>query len=68
MYQQLMGINTTLVSVGHRSTILKFHKQVLELKGNGQWQAHKAKLNAMSTARKRMTTSSGRSGRTRRRH
>lgn len=37
LYQQLMTIDTTLVSVGHRATILKYHKQVLELQGDGQW-------------------------------
>ncbi|HEX5285919.1 MAG TPA: ABC transporter ATP-binding protein/permease, partial [Polaromonas sp.] len=33
LYRQLMATNTTLISVGHRSTILKYHKQVLELTG-----------------------------------
>lgn len=37
LYQQLMSIDTTLVSVGHRATILKYHKQVLELQGDGRW-------------------------------
>jgi vitamin B12/bleomycin/antimicrobial peptide transport system ATP-binding/permease protein len=42
LYRQLMTTDTTLVSVGHRSTILKYHKQVLELTGNGEWQAQPA--------------------------
>ena len=33
---------TTMVSVSHRATILKFHKQVLELAGDGAWQLHPA--------------------------
>ena len=40
LYRQLAEIATTVVSVGHRSTILKFHAQVLELTGDGGWQAH----------------------------
>jgi putative ATP-binding cassette transporter len=42
LYRQLMATETTLVSVGHRSTILKYHKQVLELTGDGQWQTQAA--------------------------
>lgn len=42
LYRQLMATSTTLVSVGHRSTILKYHKQVLELTGDGQWQTQPA--------------------------
>lgn len=42
LYQQLMTRDTTLISVAHRSTILKYHKQVLELTGDGQWQARSA--------------------------
>ena len=42
LYRQLMATSTTAVSVGHRSTILKYHQQVLELTGEGQWQAQPA--------------------------
>ena len=42
LYRQLAGSNTTLVSVGHRSSILKYHSQVLELDGNGGWQLYAA--------------------------
>ncbi len=38
LYQALMMLDTTLVSVGHRATILKYHAHVLELKGDGRWQ------------------------------
>ena len=43
LYRQLLASHTTPVSVGHRSTLLKFHHQVLELGGEGQWQTHPAK-------------------------
>ncbi len=43
LYRQLLACRTTPVSVGHRSTILKFHHQVLELKGEGQWTMQPAK-------------------------
>jgi putative ATP-binding cassette transporter len=33
LYQQLLESHTTVISVGHRSTILKFHTQILELDG-----------------------------------
>lgn len=42
LYRQLAGSNTTLVSVGHRSSILKYHSQVLELDGNGGWRLYAA--------------------------
>lgn len=42
LYQQLAGSATTLVSVGHRLSILKYHPQVLELDGNGGWQLYTA--------------------------
>ncbi len=42
LYQQLMTSDTTLISVGHRSTILQYHTQVLELTGDGQWNAQSA--------------------------
>lgn len=42
LYEQLMDGHTTLISVGHRSTLLIYHRQVLELDGNGGWQAKAA--------------------------
>ena len=43
LYQQLADSETTMVSVGHRPSILKFHPQVLELTGEGGWQLYSAK-------------------------
>lgn len=40
LYQQLAGTGTTLVSVGHRPSIAKYHPQVLELTGDGGWQLY----------------------------
>lgn len=40
LYLQLAGMPTTLVSVSHRPTLLKYHHQVLELPGDGKWQLH----------------------------
>lgn len=37
LYRQLAGTSTTLISIGHRLSILKYHQQVLELLGNGKW-------------------------------
>ncbi len=39
LYRQLASSSTTLISVGHRRSLLKYHRQVLELTGNGGWQA-----------------------------
>ncbi|WP_354685190.1 ABC transporter ATP-binding protein/permease [Cupriavidus necator] len=37
MYRLLADMQTTLVSVSHRPTLLKYHHQVLELCGDGRW-------------------------------
>lgn len=42
LYRQLAAMQTTLVSVAHRASILKYHRQVLELRGEGEWQLHPA--------------------------
>ena len=42
LYRQLAASQTTLVSVAHRASILKYHQQVLELYGEGEWQLHPA--------------------------
>lgn len=42
LYRQLARTSTTLVSVGHRPAILQYHRQVLELTGDGQWRVHSA--------------------------
>ena len=42
LYKQLAASDTTLISVGHRPSILKYHPQVLELTGDGGWQLYAA--------------------------
>ena len=42
LYRQLAASQTTLVSVAHRASVLKYHAQVLELCGEGEWQLHPA--------------------------
>ncbi|ELR98275.1 ABC transporter ATP-binding protein/permease [Gloeocapsa sp. PCC 73106] len=37
LYQHLQETAITFVSVGHRLSLLKYHHQVLELIGNGEW-------------------------------
>jgi vitamin B12/bleomycin/antimicrobial peptide transport system ATP-binding/permease protein len=37
LYRQLEASPTTLVSVSHRSSVLRYHRQVLELAGNETW-------------------------------
>ena len=43
---------TTLVSVGHRSSLLAFHTQVLELLGQGRWRLQELSDPAANTGRK----------------
>ena len=38
LYQMLQESDTTVVSVGHRPSLLQYHQQVLQLKGRSQWQ------------------------------
>ena len=40
LYRLLHDSGTTLVSVSHRLNIRQYHKQVLELGGDGSWQMH----------------------------
>ncbi|MCA1974448.1 MAG: ATP-binding cassette domain-containing protein, partial [Caenispirillum sp.] len=42
LYRQLAATQTTPVSVAHRAGVLKYHRQVLELCGEGEWQLHPA--------------------------
>ncbi|UCV24565.1 ABC transporter ATP-binding protein/permease [Ferribacterium limneticum] len=42
LYRLLAATSTTLVSVGHRPSILKYHQQVLELSGDGEWKLYAA--------------------------
>ncbi|MHB8829573.1 MAG: ABC transporter ATP-binding protein/permease [Syntrophales bacterium] len=37
LYNELQKIGATYISVGHRSSLLPFHQQVLNLRGNGEW-------------------------------
>jgi putative ATP-binding cassette transporter len=38
LYQLLKKTGTTFISVGHRPTLVAYHKQVLKLDGHGDWQ------------------------------
>ena len=38
LYQMLQESDTTVVSVGHRPSLLQYHQQVLQLRGRSQWQ------------------------------
>ena len=42
LYLQLKATSSTLISVAHRSTLLKHHKQVLEITGDGTWNLSQA--------------------------
>lgn len=42
LYRELAATSTTPVSVSHHATLLKFHRQVLELTGSGNWRLHRA--------------------------
>jgi vitamin B12/bleomycin/antimicrobial peptide transport system ATP-binding/permease protein len=37
LYEQLQATKTTFVSVGHRTSLLQYHQQVLELLGDANW-------------------------------
>lgn len=43
LYRLLSESSTTLVSISHRPTVLKYHQQVLELTGKGGWKLYPAK-------------------------
>ncbi|MEY4517873.1 MAG: hypothetical protein RLZZ499_472 [Cyanobacteriota bacterium] len=38
LYQMLQQSDTTIVSVGHRPSLLQYHQKVLQLRGRSQWQ------------------------------
>ncbi len=42
LYQQIVETGATLISVSHRSSILKYHSRVLELTGDSTWQCYPA--------------------------
>ena len=42
LYEALLALKTTIVSVTHHPGLLKYHKNVLELSGDGGWALHDA--------------------------
>ncbi len=42
LYRQLAGLSITPVSVSHHAAVLEYHRQVLELPGDGSWALHAA--------------------------
>jgi putative ATP-binding cassette transporter len=42
LYQHLQKTRITFISVGHRSSLLEYHQQVLELTGQGKWQLQRS--------------------------
>ncbi|HEY4080210.1 MAG TPA: ABC transporter ATP-binding protein/permease [Burkholderiaceae bacterium] len=42
LYKHLQGKGVTLVSIAHRAALLRYHTQVLVLKGAGAWELHAA--------------------------
>lgn len=40
LYQLLAATGTTMISVGHRPSILQYHPRVLEIVGDGTWQMY----------------------------
>ncbi len=43
LYRKLRSSAMTMISVCHRPSILKYHQQVLELAGKGEWQVYPSK-------------------------
>ncbi|WP_084652085.1 ABC transporter ATP-binding protein/permease [Ottowia thiooxydans] len=42
LYERLLTMKATLLSIAHRSAVLNYHTHVLELTGAGQWALHEA--------------------------
>jgi putative ATP-binding cassette transporter len=42
LYAELQALDTTLISVTHHPSLVKYHGQVLELTGDGGWKIHPA--------------------------
>lgn len=42
LYRELAATSTTPISVSHRAALLQYHRQVLELVGDGTWRVHRA--------------------------
>jgi putative ATP-binding cassette transporter len=43
LYTLLSSVGATVISVGHRSSLIAHHDSILELKGNGAWEIRSAK-------------------------
>jgi putative ATP-binding cassette transporter len=43
LYKIMRKMKLTFISVGHRSTLIQYHDQVLNLKDDGSWELEKAK-------------------------
>src|SRR5262249_25466436 len=50
LYSCLRDSSTTLISVSHRPSILRFHEQALELLGDGQWRLRPTQERAVAAA------------------
>ena len=44
LYQHLLNTNTTFVSVGHRPSLVKYHRWILEMQEGEQWKLAKANI------------------------
>ena len=44
LYQYLLNTNTTFVSVGHRPSLMKYHRWILEMQEGEQWKLDKANI------------------------
>jgi putative ATP-binding cassette transporter len=42
LYEELAAISTTIISVSHHPSLLKYHSHVLELKPEGEWSLYPA--------------------------
>ena len=42
MYQMIQSTGATIISVGHRPSLVPFHTEVLQLNGNGGWEIYPA--------------------------
>ncbi len=44
LYQHLLNTNTTFISVGHRPSLVKYHRWILEMQEGEQWKLAKANI------------------------
>ena len=44
LYQHLLNTNTTFVSVGHRPSLVKYHRWILQMQEGEQWKLAKANI------------------------